>query len=836
MVMCEQSQTHDIGLTAGDLHCIKIGNQYLLRVEERQDAEGNIGHLLLPISDISGELIPRLGREMGFISRKDFVTSLRTANTKPIYDVHIRKSNVVEAIRQAVENGNGLALVSGSQILDGNAVSTINGEAVASADCRYLPTRRVSTEPYKLPEEAKSRLYAEAKKLVYSLEAKGSGEDYRLKEADVKMLRKTCGNTALVDDLERTLVADRLILAGIKLLRGVDEGIMVGAGKLEHPITKTAFRLISIAGLIGTNFGQAIFEKKAIHSVSDALRKVLHNIVATHKQEVSAYGLINNSSGDQSLHEKASWIAEKLGRAEQIAPFITEMAPNLLITSGVLGFTGEIIPVLANLGLAAGTYAALRLASVEKTSRIARMLSELLSEAAAGIVADVPAIASSVAPIFSETVEEGSVLVNAVALTGGHASKQIGGIFEMDYGREALKELRNWLQWLDISLVSDEMKKEHCLGILASEDTGPVSDMYVNGKRVRRYSLLDDEEKIHAQAKSEAKKEIYPSLLIKDLTVRMGERVILENTDWHLEWGINVLYTPPNSGKTEILKSLADKLAHPTGTLLLRQADTDVNVHGESEKELVRYIDCSGKEETGLPNFIGTGYPDDIKDYQSSWEKSNHQLKQELDQILQAKYIDNPGEACAAADFLYQCGMFTDEEIIEYFSDNDLSPSVRSRLWLAFAGWITAPVVLLDNLYATRELDGIDERFITFHSLIEHFFTLEEDEDFDKGKLADEFAILCQRLGMGEPSKYSAAKAIIRDNYDKIRSTAAKNNFIRSGLYRYSRPDNNRPIILLSSSEDVGNSPYHKLDNFKNEENVITVHDHKFMKTGSSSS
>lgn len=612
---------------------------------------------------------------------------------------------------------------------------------------------------------------------------------------------------------------------------------MVGSGKLENPIVKNAFRLISIAGLIGANIGQTIFEKKAVDSVSDALRKVLHNIVATHKQESSAYGLSGNSSTNESLHEKASFMAEKLGRAEQTAPFLSEMTPNLLITTGVLGATGEITPVLANLGLAACTYAALRLASAEKTSKVAKWLSEGLSETAAATIADVPAIAGSVAPIFSKTLEEGSTLVTAVALTGGHAAKLLSGVDDMDYGREALRELRNWLQWLDISLVSDQARKEHCLGILATEDTGPVVDIYpdgISGPRVRRYQFLDEAEKKVPPAAFGTPGEIYPSLLIKDLTIRMGEKVIVENADWHLQWGINVLYAPRGAGKTEIMKSLADKLAHQ-GTLLLRQENTDVNVHGEPDKQLVRYFDCSGKEETGLPDFIGYGDPRDIKDHLNSWDETNDQLKEDLDQILQIKYADHIEEAQAFADFIYQSGMFTDEEIIGYFTNSNINPSLRSRLWLAFAGWTTAPVVLLDNLYVTGELEGIDERFIAYHSHIGYYLTLARDKNYDKEQLEEEFKQLCRILEMGEPGMDSAAMEIIMDNYNKIRPTATKNNFIHSQLFRYERP-HDRPIILLSSNEDPKNSAYQKVGGLSNVENVITIHDHKFMKTGSSSS
>lgn len=322
MVMTEKARSSDIDPTAGALHCIQIGGRYLVRIKEgySKEADAN-GYSLVPVQNISSELILVLGKTR-HITRKDFVTCLRTGNAVmgdssrgKVYDVKIKGNHIIKAIEQAVEEGKGLALVSGSQIENGNGVSMFRGgtegdpkdasiritslqqlrhinltnlqrrgkylierrtvadqvrrsikpkrrfgiltgsqtedepiefgktheilpvtvnlngeniEAVATSDCRHLLTPRVSTEPYRLPEEVNSKLYARAKRFVYDLEAQGSGKEYRLGEEDIEMLRKTCGHTNLVDDLEKKLIANRLILAGIKLLRGVDEGVNGG--------------------------------------------------------------------------------------------------------------------------------------------------------------------------------------------------------------------------------------------------------------------------------------------------------------------------------------------------------------------------------------------------------------------------------------------------------------------------------------------------------------------------------------------------------------------------------------------------------------------------------
>lgn len=258
--------------------------------------------------------------------------------------------------------------------------------------------------------------------------------------------------------------------------------------------------------------------------------------------------------------------------------------------------------------------------------------------------------------------------------------------------------MREWLGKLKITLATPQLRERHFQQILARENTGQV---FESTKERVRYQILDDKQKEELARrgwKRGKESEISPAALFKDVTIVRDGEILVDGETFYMEGGqIYDLALPRKEDSTYILRCLADHFAS-WGSTLLRLPETDVNVHGEPDREYIGYYNCSG-ENKNAPSF-------DAKDESIIQEFSNR-WKDVWDDEKREKFIDPQDDLLKQAiiTFLDDTGMFTVEQINEFLRGKRVNQSMRNRLWVAYAGWENKPVVLLDNPFDEHEIN-----------------------------------------------------------------------------------------------------------------------------------
>lgn len=645
-----------------------------------------------PLREIEEELLEPLRNIDPDLSQDDIVSfHFRTSHTNKapttrleekgeetsyyweIFDVKV-SPRLENAIKEAAQTGEGgIVLATSNQIEELYPISLPNSydpdkKVPFAPTCKLILVPRTSTYDRESSQEIRERIYNEAKRLAFSFEGKGPGPIHRLTLEDLDLLRRY-SDADLVDELEHTIVTHRLSSLLIDKLAGAaaEAGtVSINSTTIQGDIN--LFWIAAVTGMLLTDWIGKYIQKDSEESVGPALDDVV-NYISDH---TSYDRHPKNRSSDTSL------LVHRLAAGEQYWPVAIEVTPPVAFMDMTLLYSHQWLTALATSGFVAATQLGVREVLKTEGSAKRKFWRKQFAHLISSIAKYFPPVAASVASgisgsgVFSSDISSLLRAISVGSIELNHVADQLDAVEEIQGGAQARKDLRSWLAGLRFSLPSDKLRREHYIRILATEDKGITYGGNNGDKDYIRFEKLDELMGINTTHPKDSSTHFkgdttpfdIPFAYFQDYTVAVGDRgrVLIDHSDMILPAKqIHKLRAPAGSGKSAILRAMADVTDHPRGSSYLRLKDTDVNLHGEPDKNYVTLVSCQGEHPSDLPTFSGD--PSEVKNY------------------------------------LGETGLFSHREVELFISGDAGTRGFRTRIKLASAFQEASPIIFLDDLF-----------------------------------------------------------------------------------------------------------------------------------------
>lgn len=489
---------------------------------------------------------------------------------------------------------------------------------------------------------------------------------HRLAEEDFRQLRQ-CGDPKLVDDMARTLGILRSLTDLVNHFIGpFSEGLTVFAGSAPDAY-KISLLIAGFGGMLLRDALSTAPSKKASGLLLKNLTSILH-------------GIYNETEPDRIIgaEKNIGGIVNNLANAELATSPSNATISSTVSVASALTLQGMPAEASAFTGfMALGEFTVYKM--LQKWSdKDPSLLKQALPHFLAAVLRYSPAIIAN----LDLNLEKIAPLVTAYAIGGSTLASHYNYYEEIAGGKQGKRDLKAWLSKIHFSLTPKNWQ-EHSLAILSREDTGIVTGSPENGKNIKRYQLLNHAAKELGLSQSEINRPTKPLVLVNNFTLPVPGRpeiIILNEAQIAMGPGIHI-FKKGKYGPKLALAALAGVVRHPTGTVLMRLPETDINLHGLSREESAHLVQFTNAERENL-------------------------------RLEYLEYLEPAS--------LIKSGLFTEEEISRYLRGETLGLDFRNKYSLvqALSANVTPWTLLYMNIHKDTESHTLEQmsRYLSQHA------------------------------------------------------------------------------------------------------------------------